>query len=84
MKIRLRNLVAVDVSQTDDQAVKLRFVTASKDEAVVVVPHELLREFMDDLLSLSSEEENPVTNGKEPDIEGAMRGVLSKGVTRAA
>jgi hypothetical protein len=78
MKIRLRNLVAVEVSQTDDQAVMLRFVTVSEHEAVVVVPRELLRKFIDDLLALSSEEENPITNGKEPNFEDTMRGFRPK------
>ena len=84
MKIHLRNLVAIDVNRADDQAVMLRFITASEHEAVVVVPHDLLQELTDDLLALSSQEENPATNGKESDFEDTMRGILSKGVTRAA
>jgi hypothetical protein len=85
MKIHLRNLAAIDVSQVDDHsAATLRFVTASKDEVVVVVPHELLQSLRDNLLALVSEAEGPVSIGEEQTVENKIRNIFSKGVTRVA
>jgi hypothetical protein len=85
MKIRIRNVVAVDVDQTDDySAVTLRFMTVSNDEAVVVVSHELLRELTAQLLPFTSEDDDPAAIGKERTFKNTIQEFFSKGVTRAA
>jgi hypothetical protein len=85
MKIRMRNLADIDVSQADDHSsATLRFMTASEDEVVIVVPPELLQGLMEDLLALSSKAESPVTISEERTFENTTQNFLSKGATRAA
>ena len=84
MKIRLRNLVAVDVSQSDnDTDVILRFMTASEHETSVVLPHELLQELTARLVALSSEAGDLAANDKKRSLKKAIRELLSKGAKAA-
>jgi hypothetical protein len=85
MKIKLRNLASVDVSQTDDRSgIALRFVTHSGHEAIAVIPYGLVQGLAARLIVLSSEVNGTVKDSKNEDSKNATEEFSTQGATRAA